>query len=70
MCKVMKPPTPKTNNSISAKHDNLINRIALGYLLMEIKFLKSLRSFKSSVSDLESDLSSLFSKFSLIDFLF
>jgi hypothetical protein len=37
----------------------LMNRMAEGYLLTEMKFLKSFKSLSSSVSDLESDFSYL-----------
>lgn len=69
MCKKIKLATPSMNRPITVLHDRLTKRMALGYLFTEMKFLKSFKSFRSSVSDLESDRYSLLSFTYFIDFL-
>ena len=55
----MNPPAPKKNITTSTRQAYLINLMALGYLLTDIKFLKSFKFFRSSDYDLESDRSYL-----------
>lgn len=56
---IRKPITPTKNTNKRKIHAKLMNSSDLGYLLTEMKFLKSFKSFNSSVSDLESDFYSL-----------
>lgn len=53
--RMINPPTPAKNISINTMHAQLRNLVAIGYLFTAIKFLKSFKSFNSSVYDLESD---------------